>query len=271
VHSRRALERAGASPSSVTRGASNGQLRRVGRGLFVAGEVTDIEVAARFGCVSHATAAQLLGLDLLRPPGLHITAKHRRRALPTGVTLHRSDLGAGDVLELSGILVTSPTRTVLDCARTLDVANALVLIDSALRQSMLTRDALGAAAADLRGHGCVRARRVAGLCDARSESALETLARLLLHSHGLRPELQVDLFDGSFVARVDMLFRDEGLVVELDGFAHHATATAFQRDRRRHNALACLGLRVVRFSWDDVTRRPDYVVATVQRLLGIAA
>jgi very-short-patch-repair endonuclease len=60
-----------------------------------------------------------------------------------------------------------------------------------------------------------------------------------------------------------MLWRDEGIVVECDGFEAHSGHLRWKRDRRRCAAIEALGLRIVHITWDDVTGRPD---ETVERL-----
>ena len=123
-------------------------------------------------------------------------------------------------------------------------------------------------AAQTLGPRSARLRRAAALADPLSGSALETLARLLFHAHGLRPTLQAVIRDRhGFIARVDFLFEAASLVVETDGYDHHSDRVSFRADRHRQNALLRAGYRVVRFSWDDVTNRPDYVIGTVRALL----
>jgi very-short-patch-repair endonuclease len=54
--------------------------------------------------------------------------------------------------------------------------------------------------------------------------------------------------------------------VELDSRTHHERRAAFQRDRERDRALQLAGLRVARFTWEDM-KRPSEVERTVQGLL----
>lgn len=65
---------------------------------------------------------------------------------------------------------------------------------------------------------------------------------------------------------VDALWRAERVAVELDSWSHHRDRTAFERDRRKANALLLAGWTVLRFTHADVTRRPDETAA----LLGAA-
>lgn len=66
-------------------------------------------------------------------------------------------------------------------------------------------------------------------------------------------------------------FDDARLIVEIDGFAFHSAGADFQRDRTRQNALVAAGWTVLRFTWADLTERPDHVVAVIRHALRAAA
>lgn len=149
-------------------------------------------------------------------------------------------------------------RTVLDCARELPVREALVVADAAVR-SGLARRCLQQAAETASGPGSGAIRRVVVLVDGRAESPIESCLRLLA-----LPLATVDLqvwVDG--VGRVDMLL-DGWLVVEADGFQHHSGRQHYRADRRRANALAVRGYVLLRFSYEDIVHRPDYVSTTIR-------
>lgn len=73
--------------------------------------------------------------------------------------------------------------------------------------------------------------------------------------------------DGAFVARVDFLYRELGLAVEVSGHAHHSTRSQTSADAARRTALVAAGFRVVEFTYDDIVEEPDRVVAVVRDLL----
>lgn len=68
-------------------------------------------------------------------------------------------------------------------------------------------------------------------------------------------------------AKADFLWREHMLVVETDGHAFHRGREAFERDRRRDQALAMSGFETLRFTWRQVTEEPQRVAATVGALL----
>jgi hypothetical protein len=67
---------------------------------------------------------------------------------------------------------------------------------------------------------------------------------------------------------VDALWPPERVIVELDGYAYHHTRSAFERDRRKTNVLTLAGFTVLRFTHDDLVRRPERVAGSLSRALG---
>jgi very-short-patch-repair endonuclease len=68
---------------------------------------------------------------------------------------------------------------------------------------------------------------------------------------------------------VDFLWRDERLVVEVDGFQFHSTRAAFERDRQRDAELQGAGLRVLRVTWRQVVDAPYAALTNLVRALGV--
>ena len=68
--------------------------------------------------------------------------------------------------------------------------------------------------------------------------------------------------------RVDALWREHGVVVELDGAAAHGGWAAIKRDRERELAVRSSGYLVFRYTWEQVTEHGDKVAADLRRVLG---
>jgi very-short-patch-repair endonuclease len=104
------------------------------------------------------------------------------------------------------------------------------------------------------------------LADAASESPMETRLRVLLVSAGLpKPCVQAEISDGgTFIARVDLLYPEQRLVIEYDGATHRASVAA---DNRRQNRLIDAGYRILRFTGSDIVRTPAALVGQVRRAL----
>ncbi|HWD82455.1 MAG TPA: type IV toxin-antitoxin system AbiEi family antitoxin domain-containing protein [Kribbella sp.] len=257
-----------ASARAIRNALEAGEIRRVAKGVYALPEAPPALTAARShgGVVSHLSAAQHWGMDLIQVPiQPHVTlppGRLRRRAgLPC--ILHWADVPVLDD-------VTTPLRTVLDCLRILPFTEALALADSALRKGRVERDDLLDAAEGLRGPHRRRVQRVAGLADGRAESVLESALRALLIERGFEgfvPQLRVH--DAEFSARLDLGNPRLRLGLEAEGFAYHGSRQSLIKDCRRHVNLAIRGWQVLRFSWEDIMYDPDWVVAAIERAAGL--
>jgi very-short-patch-repair endonuclease len=240
----------------VERAVADGRLVAPRRGVVALAHSDPglLQVLALGGVLSCASAAVAHGLDVIDPPRqVHVTIP-RGRELPLGpgLVVHRRAVPAE-------AYATTLPRTAADCARCLDERDALVVIDSVLRRGVAKAEVL----AQLWGRGSADARRVVGSADGRSGSSGETCARFALARAGFTVEPQVFI---SQVGWVDLLV-DGRLVVEVDGLAYHSDGRQFALDRRRDARLQLLGFLVVRFTWLDAVRRPEYVVSVVRELL----
>lgn len=83
------------------------------------------------------------------------------------------------------------------------------------------------------------------------------------------PVRQEEIFEGSrFVARVDLAYPKEKIAIEADSWRHHSGRKAWQSDSRKTVDLTTLGWRVLRFTYDDLVNRPEWVIDRVRRALG---
>jgi very-short-patch-repair endonuclease len=65
----------------------------------------------------------------------------------------------------------------------------------------------------------------------------------------------------------DCVWREQRLIVELDGHATHATASAFENDRARDRALVAAGWRVMRITWRQLHDRPEMLIRDLRASL----
>jgi very-short-patch-repair endonuclease len=187
--------------------------------------------------------------------------------------IHRStDLDQQDVTERSGIPTTGVARTLVDigvpwgekmAARALDEAQRKGLTDLRAVAGVLHR----VARKGRRGVGVMRL-----ILDDRlgwagiTQSQLEVEFLTILRTAGVElPVSQVRIVrrGGRTVARVDFVYLELRLIIELDGERYHTDRGTFRSDRRRQNELIQEGYRVLRFTAWDVFAAPDYVVAQV--------
>jgi very-short-patch-repair endonuclease len=175
-----------------------------------------------------------------------------------------------DVSLYQGLPTTSRVAAVVDCLRLLPEPTALALADRALQQRWLSVEELVVRARARVGlPGAPQLRRLVRTVSGGARSAAERLLVKLFRQAGLTGwDLNVEITDAAgVIGVVDAVFDRQRLVIEVDGWAFHTTPDRFQRDRQRQNRLIAAGWTVLRFTWRDLTERPDYVVATVRRLL----
>jgi hypothetical protein len=191
-------------------------------------------------------------------------ARGERRLVP-----HRTVVARDELVRLpSGLWITSPLRTVVDCAALLRPDALTCLLDAALHAHRVLEEQVQAAVVSRPGRrGTARLRTAAALADRRAESPAETLARLLLVPVLPDLEPQVRVLDGSgrIVVRVDLGDRRVRLAVEADGKAGHAGAAMVAKDRRRDRVTEGLGWCTERVTWYELRRQQ---AAFVQRVVG---
>jgi hypothetical protein len=81
--------------------------------------------------------------------------------------------------------------------------------------------------------------------------------------------VEIDAGGEEWIGRVDVIYRDAKLIVELDSRRWHNTRDGFESDRERTNALVLAGWRVVRITWRMLHDHPERVVALIRRLLAV--
>ncbi|NUR98243.1 MAG: type IV toxin-antitoxin system AbiEi family antitoxin domain-containing protein [Kribbellaceae bacterium] len=242
----------------------SGDVQRLTRGVYgLPGLATDLATAIAYdGVLSHLSAAAVWRLPLLfEPEKPHVTLPTNRNARSgPPVVLHWADLPAAD----RRVRRTSLERTVLDCSRILPFGEALAVADAALATGRMTADELVAAAVAMYGPGRTNALRVVCNATGRSDSFLESMLRSLLIDggvHGFEPQVPVYV-DGRQI-RVDLGHREAWIALEAEGFEFHGTPAMFAADCRRYDDLVAAGWLVLRFTYQQVTGDPHWLIATV--------
>lgn len=279
------ITRAGAREAGLpVRALRHPQLARLSRDTYLPRALRD-DLASRFAAVlltappgavlSHLSAAEVWGLRIpSRGRGderVHVTVPPESQAESrTDRRLYRLGLAPEDVVRRWSMPVTTPARTWRDLSAVLEPP-ALLAVSDQLLNGLASRREL-AEELDRRpsGRGCARARRVLPVADPRAESPMESVLRWLLHEAGLpAPELQYAVRDaaGRLLARADLAWPDQRVVVEFDGEVHRER-DVFVTDVRRQNRLVAAGWTVLRFTSADVLGRPGDVVAEIRRALG---
>jgi very-short-patch-repair endonuclease len=237
-----------------------------------------------FSAASHATAFTLWSFPGFLPGAedaiIHIS-RPDTMAMPrrAGVRGHRGQFFDDEIVNLNGLLITSRTRTWLDCARKMSIDELTVVADHLLRiprPEFESRSEPYATPEDLadmldrhKGTPGIRKARLA-LEQARtgSDSAPETRLRLALERGGLpEPQLNVPVELGAGVVRQpDLAYPEENVAVEYDGEGHSEVEQVV-RDIAKEEDFARAGWTVVRISKRHMENEARAAVAKVRAAL----
>jgi very-short-patch-repair endonuclease len=273
VVSREQLRGLGLSDSAISQRCRAGRLHRLHQGVYSVGHavlgVRGRWMAAVLACgpgaaLSHASAAALWEIRASDAVYIDVTARRTGRKRP-GLRIHRPrTLPPNEVTDRYGIPTTTPARTILDLAATLQPDRLNRVLDRAERQELTDYPALDALASAHPGHrGAAKLTRAlrthtAGAVPTRSELERRFLA--LCEASGLeKPHVNDRLAD----LEVDFIFRRHRLAIETDSWEFHRTRQAFERDRRRDAILTRAGYRTLRFTHRQITSERGTVAATI--------
>jgi hypothetical protein len=255
-----------------------GQLRPFLPGIFtIAGAPMTLRQKLLGACLwalghaSHRSAAHLL--ELPGGSGDLIEVSTSRPVTHQGIIVHRrAPLPHCDRTEVDGVPITAPHRTILDLGAVSSEATVEAAVDEARRRGLITFAQLRwhLAAAGKRGvRGTAKLRRILdarGEDKGRRESVLETLAgRLFRNSPLPMPMLQFPIFRArEFLGRCDFAYPDLKISIEVLGWKWHYGKRQWELDLRRRTYLVAEGWIVLEFTWDDVVKRPQYVIETIR-------
>ena len=114
--------------------------------------------------------------------------------------------------------------------------------------------------------GIRKAREVIEFADGRAATPLESISRVAFREMGLpAPQLQVTLIRdewGNPKAIVDFYWEQFRVVGEADGLLKYDDEDerlSLRAEKLRQEELEALGFIVVRWGWDDIWRRPEWV------------
>ena len=243
----------------------SGQVVRVRRGRYRLPDADRalVRAAQLGGVASHLSAAQLHGWEVPFPsvtPWITVPRNSKATRSP------RHHLFWADISEERG-RVTSPMRTVIDCARRLPFAVALAVADSAIRHGDVDPQSLVREATRVRGKGAARARRVARHASGLAANPFESVLRAIALDAGLDAEPQLEIEVQGVRIHPDVGDRDRRLVLEADSWEYHTGRDAHERDCWRYTVLVCAGWLVLRFTWRQVMHDPGFVADCLRRVL----
>jgi predicted transcriptional regulator of viral defense system len=284
VVSRGQLLDAGVTRTMIEKRLATGELVAIHRGVYAVGHahlrpngyrLAAVLAVGAGAVLSHRDAAALHGVRDGGGIRIDVSTPAERRSTRRIRVHGRRRLDAADVTTVEGIPVTTVARTLVDLAEVVAADALRKALSEAERQRVLDVKGIEEALERVRGRrGPATAKLRAALSDLAAHGAQLTRSPLedrllpLLDAHSIprpRTNLHVEGCEG------DAVWPEARLVVELDGWDAHKTRRAFQHDRTKANRLTNAGWAVLRFTHDDLVRRPRETAAAIATQLSRAA
>lgn len=199
---------------------------------------------------------------------MHITVPVGKNLDRKTLTVHIARLPVDDICDVDTWPVTTPERTFLDIAASMDRERLVAVGDGLLARQLTTVDALqDRLALAHRVRGVRLAREAVPLLDGRAQSPPESILRLRFQNAGLpAPELQFRIRLSDYAIHPDFAWPKARTALEYEG-RQHAEVGQFALDIDRYSELAARGWLVLRASNRDLADRSARLIRQVSAAL----
>jgi len=222
--------------------------------------------------LSHRDAAAAHALLRADYGPIHVTAPRQLRSRPS-LRLHHRCLFPDEITTVDGIPATTVARTIFDLARTeprrtveraIHEADVQRTFDLSELQRIVDRSP------HARGVRSIRSILVArDLGSVNTKQQLEEAFIAFLEERRLPlPETNVWLRIGDLGIEADCVWREQGVIAELDSWSVHGTRTRFESDRERDRALQVARWRPIRVTWRHLHHGRAELAGDLRDLLG---
>lgn len=227
--------------------------------------------------VSHEAAAERHGLAPV-PLGKATVLVHTQTTHDfPGVTVRRChDVEGAHITTVDGLPTTTVPRTVVDLAAILPERQVAAVLDNAIVSQTTTVEDVAAVAATVGRSGKPGTQKLRALLGERTGAGMggTPLERkgnsLLLEIAAVTPMFEYPI-PWQPDSRFDAAYPEARVAIEWDSRRWHTQVDAFRTDRARDRQAVVHGWKILRFTWEDVTQRPDEVVHTVRQTLRASA
>jgi Transcriptional regulator, AbiEi antitoxin len=270
VVTRAELLRAGVTSHEIVHRVRSGSLIAVFRGVYRVGHrapslearyMAAAKAAGEGSVLSGLAAAQLFGLIKGTPPPPEVSAATKRRI--KGVKTRRRRLDQADKTVWRGIPTTTLQRTLIDLSSLLSLDELAAAFHQASVRHRLRPEQVEARVTG-RLPGAEKLRRVLRGDAHVTLSELERAFLRQLRAHGLPLPITNRAASGRYV---DCRWPKHKLTVELDSYRYHNTRHSWERDRRREREAYARGDQFRRYTYGDVTERPESVLTELRPIL----
>lgn len=208
--------------------------------------------------LSHRSAGALWGIVEERPGRIEVSCTSRRECERPGVRVRSGTLRRAEVVSLSAIPLTTPTRTLVDYATESTQRQLERAVNEADKRDLVDPETLREELEGYRGVRGVRPLRT--LLDrdtfVLTDEELERLFLPLAREVGLPLPRTKEMVNGF---EVDFYWPDLKLIVETDGLRYHRTPSAQARDALRDQTHTAAGYARLRFSHHQVKHERGHV------------
>jgi hypothetical protein len=271
------LHQLGLTDDAIKHLIRRGFLLRVYHGVYAVGHLPQLPLDRAHAALLAVGTRSALGLgsagsywevfSYWRPTFEVITPLRRR---PKGIIVHRcTSLTRADIHidPRTRVRVTSAARTALDLTpRLSDKRAARMARDLRIRRVTTLPQLRDVIRRNPRHPGTQRLQKIVlGSQRQPTRSDLEDAFMAIVTAFNLPvPEINEHV-NGE---RVDFLYREHRLIVEVDGYDAHSDPVQFAEDRRRdREILIATGISTIRFTYDDCLDTPAEVAASVRAAL----
>jgi hypothetical protein len=266
----------GLSPSAVATRVRNGRLHPIHRGVYAVGHrkppldgrfLAAVKACGAGAVLSQHSAAALWGFMPWEERYPEVTVVGTWSRGHPGLRVHRTRrLDLDDTTRHHGIPVTSPARTLLDLAATLDHRP----LRAATRRAQSlhhvnVRQLAEALARHGRRRGAAKLAEIIATGPAPTRSELEDVVLdLILRGGHVHPDVNVPYYVEGRRVIPDFRWPEQRLVLEADSTTWHDNPLARADDAERQALLEAHGERVLRVTWAQAIARPGPTLARLR-------
>jgi very-short-patch-repair endonuclease len=266
----------GLLPGAVATRLRNGRLHPIHRGVYAVGHrklplegrfLAAVKACGASAVPSHHSAAALWGFMPWeeRYPEVTVVGPSSRRH--PGLRVHRTrSLDLDDRTRHRAIPVTTPARTLLDLAATLDPKPLRAATRRAQSLYRVNVRQLAETLARHRGRkGAARLADIIATGPAPTKSELEDVVLdLILRGGHVHPDVNVPYYVEGRRTIPDFRWPEQRLVLEADSTTWHDNPLAREDDAQRQALLEAHGERVLRVTWKQAIARPGPTLARIR-------
>ncbi|MEA2350339.1 MAG: hypothetical protein QOG86_1280 [Thermoleophilaceae bacterium] len=274
------LLRLGFGEGAIDMRVKRGRLHVVYRGVYAVGHsvisvrgrwMAAVLVGGHDAVLSHRDAGGAWNILAAGATRIEITTPRRLHSRP-GIRAHMGKLPKDEVAVLDGIPITTVPRTIFDLAG----REPQRRIETAIHEAEVQRLHDPLSLPDLirrypRARGVRMIRAILADRERGTTATKQEFVDLFiefLDSHGLpRPETDQWIRIGRRWIEADCVWREEKVIVELDGYAVHGTRRNFESDRARDRAIHITDWRVIRITWRQLHDERAELAADLSVLL----